>query len=91
MTPRLSLSPVRAFGDIRIAALEQSSVTAWSGRHGIGGGGAKTPLAILIGAPAGLRIYAASGARLTPEEVDALLPGTVSRFLNEAAGDTIFT
>jgi hypothetical protein len=74
------LSAVRCLGPWRIAAIEETSLSAWSAGGRIGGGGEKRPLAILIDGPGGLRGTDPDGSALDREEIERLLPGALRRF-----------
>jgi hypothetical protein len=90
MTPRRRLSPVRTCGGWRVAAVEEWTVSAWCrGTGAIGGGGSKRPVAILLQGPDGVATMAPDGTPLDEAEVEALLPGALGRFLNDASRDTL--
>ncbi|MCU4653850.1 hypothetical protein N8I71_13475 [Roseibacterium sp. SDUM158016] len=81
------LSKVRDVGPWRIAAIEE--VRLWaraSGRdgHRIVGGGEKRPLAILIAGPGGIAGTGPGGERLSPDEIEEILPGAAASMAPKA-------
>ena len=64
----------------RVTALSRVSVWAEAAGGGVVAGGAKRPLALLIGGPGGVQAFGADGAALTQADVEALLPGAWARF-----------
>lgn len=83
-----TLSAVRMVGPWRLAAIEETAVSAWAAPGRIGGSGGKRPVAILIDGPGGLRGTDAGGVALEREEIERLLPGVLSRFAAVSRADS---
>lgn len=87
MNTSRALSAVRRIGSWRIAAIEETRISAWADRGKTGGSGEKRPLAILFDGPDGLRGTDAGGSALDREEIERMLPGALSRFAASGTGN----
>jgi uncharacterized spore protein YtfJ len=77
MTRRLG--PIRRHGPWRIAAVEETRITALPVGPGLAASATKEPLAVLLLGPMGLVALDLAGRRMPPDHLDRLCPDAADR------------